>query len=59
MKNNIEELFYGNIDPQACAVKKGSCIQKYMIILANSESLLNEKLTGDEKKAFAFYFQKY
>ena len=46
MKNIVEELFYGNIDPQARSVKKGSYIQKQMTILANSESLLNEKLTG-------------
>ena len=52
MKNIIEELFYGNIDPQACSVKKGSYIQKQMTILANSESLLNEHLTGEEKRAF-------
>ncbi len=39
MKNIIEELFYGNIDPQARAVKKGSCIQKQMTILANSEAI--------------------
>ena len=55
MKNIIEELFYGNIDPQARTVKKGSCIQKQIAILANSESLLNEKLTGEEKKAFASF----
>ena len=55
MKNIIEELFYGNIDPQARTVKKGSCIQKQIAILANSESLLNEKLLGEEKKAFASF----
>ena len=49
MKNIIEELFYGNIDPQARAVKKGSYIQKQMAVLANNESFLNEKLTGEEK----------
>lgn len=55
MKNIIEELFYGNIDPQARSVKKGSNIQKQMTVLANSESFLNEKLTGEEKKAFASF----
>ena len=55
MKNIIEALFYGNIDPQARSVKKGSYIQKQMTILANSESFLNEKLTGEEKKAFASF----
>jgi len=55
MKNIIEELFYGNIDPQARSVKNGSYVQKQMTILVNSESLLNEKLTGEEKKAFASF----
>ena len=55
MKNIIEELFYGNIDPQARVVMNGCCVQKQMTILANSESLLNEKLTGEEKKAFASF----
>ena len=55
MKNIIEELFYGNIDPQARAVKKGSYIQKQMAVLANNESFLNEKLTGEEKKAFTSF----
>lgn len=55
MKNIIEELFYGNIDPQARVFKKGSYIQNQMTILANSESLLNEKLTGEEKKVFTSF----
>lgn len=38
MKNIIEELFYGNIDPQARTVKKGSCIQKQIAILANRKA---------------------
>ena len=38
MNNIIEELFYGNIDPQARVVKADSYIQKQMTILANSGS---------------------
>ncbi|MEE1055234.1 MAG: hypothetical protein U0L36_05300, partial [Acutalibacteraceae bacterium] len=55
MKNIIEELFYGNIDPQTRVFKKGSYIQNQMTILANSESLLNETLTGEEQKAFTSF----
>ena len=52
MKNFIKELYYGNIDPQARGFKNGSYRKKQMTILSESEALLTEKLTGDEKKAF-------
>lgn len=40
---------------KARVVKKGSCLQKQMSILVNSESILNEKLTGEDKKVFASF----
>ena len=52
MKNFIKELYYGNIDPQARGFKNGSYLKKQMAILSESEAMLTEKLTGDEKKAF-------
>lgn len=52
MKNLIEELFYGNIDPQARVFKKDSYLKKQMAILANSEEALTDKLTGEDKEAF-------
>lgn len=52
MKNLIEELFYGNIDPQARVFKKDSYLQKQMTILADSEEVLNRTLTGEDKEAF-------
>lgn len=52
MKNLIEELFYGNIDPQARVFKNGSYLQKQMTILADSEEVLNSTLTGEDKEAF-------
>lgn len=52
MKNFIKELYYGNIDPQARGFKNGSYLKTQMTILSESEALLTEKLTGDEKKAF-------
>ena len=52
MKNIISELYYGNIDPQARGFKNGSFLKKQMAILSESETMLTEKLTGEEKKAF-------
>lgn len=52
MKNIIEELFYGNIDPQARGFKKDSYLQKQMTIMFHSEEILTERLKGDDKKTF-------
>ena len=52
MKNIITELYYGNIDPQARGFKNGSYLKKQMTILSESEAMLTDRLTGDEKKAF-------
>ena len=50
--DTIKELYYGNIDPQARGFKNGSYLKKQMTILSESESLLTDRLTGDEKKMF-------
>ena len=50
MKNFIEELYYGNIDPQSRSFKNGSYLKKQMTILSESEALLTDRLTGDDKK---------
>lgn len=55
MKNIISELFYGNINPQTRSYQKGSYIQKYMTILANTEEVLTKNLSGDDKKTFLSY----
>ena len=52
MKNVISELYYGNIDPQARGFKNGSFLKKQMAVLSESEAMLTERLTGEEKKAF-------
>jgi hypothetical protein len=52
MKNVISELYYSNIDPQARGFKNGSFLKKQMAVLSESEAMLTEKLTGEEKKAF-------
>ena len=55
MKNFIKELYYGNIDPQARGFKNGSYLKKQMTILSESEAMLTDRLTGDEKEAFLSY----
>ncbi len=52
MKNIIAELFYGNIDPQTRGYQKGSYIQKQMTILSNTEEILTNNLSGDDKNTF-------
>ena len=52
MHNFIKELYYGNIDPQSRGFRNGSYLKKQMTILSESEALLTNRLTGDEKKLF-------
>ena len=39
-------------NPQARGFKNGSFLKKQMAVLSESEAMLTEKLSGDEKKAF-------
>ena len=59
MKNFIKELYYGNIDPQARGFKNGSYLKKQMTILSESEAMLTDRLTGDEKKAFLSFVNAF
>ena len=52
MKNIIEELFYGNIDPQARSTKKNKTVQKEMTVLSKTEDLLTASLKDDQKNWF-------
>ena len=45
-------MYYGNIDPQSRGFRNGSYLKKQMTILSESEALLTNRLTGDEKKLF-------
>lgn len=57
MSGFIRELYYGNIDPQARGIRKGSLLQKASELLSKNEALLTEKFTGEEKKLFQEYMQ--
>ena len=52
MAKFIEELYYGNIDPQLRSTKQNEKCQKQMEILMLNEEFLEENLTGENKKKF-------
>ena len=52
MENFIEELYYGNIDPQARGFTKDSHIKKAYDKITELEKLLNESLDSEEKELF-------
>lgn len=52
MKNFIEELFYGNIDPQARGYKNESHIRKVADKINEIEEQLSTKLNKEEKTLF-------
>ena len=55
MLNFIEELYYGNIDPQARSTKQNKTVSKQMEILMTNETFLTETLTDECKKKFLDY----
>ena len=55
MSNFIEELYYGNIDPQARSTKQNKTVSKQMEILMANETFLTETLTDECKKKFLAY----
>lgn len=50
MKNFIEELYYGNIDPQARGFTKNSRIKKAYDKIAELEKQLNERIGIEEQE---------
>ncbi len=52
MKNFIEELYYGNIDPQNSGFEDNAGVQRELRTISENEDWLTEHLTGEEKKRF-------
>ena len=52
MGNFIEELYYGNINPQDRSTKQNKVVQEQMAILTKSEDYLTKNLSEDHKKSF-------
>ena len=52
MKSFIEELYYGNIDPQNSGFEDDEGVQRTMQTIRENEDFLADTLTGEEKKRF-------
>ena len=52
MKSFIEELYYGNIDPQDSGFEDDESVQHELRTISESEDWLTDHLTGEEKKRF-------
>ncbi len=59
MANFIEELFYGNIDPQARGYRKGHRIVKVPDNINDIEKKLTERLQGGDKDLFLDFCNAY
>ncbi|MBR0194798.1 MAG: hypothetical protein IJQ32_00935 [Paludibacteraceae bacterium] len=55
MKSIIEELYYGNIDPQSSEFEDNESVQRELQAISENEDRLTENLTGEEKKRFLNY----
>ena len=52
MKSFIEELYYGNIDPQNSGFEDDEGVQRTRQTIRENEAWLTDTLTGEEKKRF-------
>lgn len=52
MKSFIEELYYGNIDPQNSGFEDDAGVQRELRTISENEDWLTDHLTGEEKKRF-------
>ena len=59
MTNFLEELYYGNIDPQARGYRKGSHILKVSENINELEEKLTERLSGEDKALFLDFCNAY
>lgn len=52
MKSFIEELYYGNIDPQNSGFEDDEGVQRELRTISENEDYLADTLTDEEKKRF-------
>ena len=52
MTNFIEELYFGNIDPQNSGFEDDENVQRELQTISENEDWLTENLAGEEKKRF-------
>ena len=55
MTNFIEELYYGNIDPQDSGFEQDESVQHELRTISENEDYLADTLTGEEKKRFLVF----
>ena len=59
MSNIIEELFYGNLEPQELTTEITPRLKKKLSELVKKEEKLTSKLSEEEKELFANYVSAY
>ena len=59
MRNFIEELYYGNIDPQARGYRPKSHAKKASDSLNDLEEKLTKRLDGEDKELFLRFCNAY
>ena len=59
MSNIIEELFYGNLEPQELTTEITPSLKKKLRELVKKEEELTSKLSEEEKKLFLNYTSTY
>ena len=59
MSNIIEELFYGNLEPQELTTEITPRLKKKLSELVKKEEELSAKLPDEEKKLFSNYVSAY
>ena len=59
MSNFIEDLYYGNIEPQELSTELSAKLKKKLSKLTENEEQLTAKLNGEEKELFLNYVSAY
>ena len=59
MSNIIEELYYGNIEPQELSTELSGKLKKKLGNLAEKEEQITERLNGEDKELFQNYVSAY
>ena len=59
MSNIIEELFYGNLEPQELTTELTPRLKKKLSELVKKEEKLTSKLSEEEKELFPNYVSAY
>ena len=59
MANFLEELYYGNVDPQARGYRKGCHNLKVSKSINELEEKLTERLSGEDKALFLDFCNAY